>query len=795
MSETTSRKLFFVELLLFVGLFCAAAGLLFPRMWEPVLKLVFDLDAEVESEQAAMESLPALSPEKTTVRIQANRNIGEFRTSLGRTYEIDDLENQFEVRKNDAPIGWPDIDPDAPNVSVDAAEFPELPFQEDDAAPPRPKDEWKIQEMVDPVQDRKPVDAPDILPENLSNEMIGKVEPILDGMPSYVDEDEFLGSKFESLPKSSGRAGKAGKGNPPQLPTDPTWWIRDIQQPQFADRAPMPINLDNVVLMALQRAPEVQVLNTEPEVQRTLIDQNIAAFDWGTFINTAWNDTNIPVGDQLQTGTSGGRFLEQELSVEGGVTKLLATGGDIRLGQTLSRRDNNSQFLDPIDQGISRLVIDYRQPLFRGAGTRYAQRQIVLARLDFEQIQSQSIQGIQEYLVEVVSAYWQLYQARAQLVQTRRSYERAIDLLVRLQNREGIDVTNDQILRAEAAAGARKSEAIRAEYEVRNAQDLLVNLTVGPDSQETNFLELIPEPMVLPEYMPHDIETLAYVALRNRPEIGEALARIKTGETLEYIAVNELLPQLDAILSTSVNGLRGDFDAFGAFGDQFRRGDPSYSVGFEFALPVGNRAAKSAVQRQQLQTRIFTQQFEQSVGDVVLDVRIASRNLERLNSEMQNNYKALHKAAQELEYIRTRQELLLDEGKTGSFYIEDLLASQARLTEAEGRLLASQTGHAIALVDLKRATGELLNAKVNTEQYQPIPVEFVNHVQSIQPIHETLPTNMGTIPTVIESLPAQPIPASQQGSANLLPNIMPIQPKQQNKEFFAPIYVPETGTK
>ena len=796
MSETTSRKLFFVELLLFVGLFCAAAGLLFPKLWEPILGLVVDLDEEDDSGLAVLESLPPASPEQTTVRIQANRNIGEFRTSL-RPYEHDPFDNQFELRENDTPADWPGFELDDSKVSVDSAvsgdlgDMPELLVPGDDAAPSQPENEWKIQEMTDPVQDRKPVNVPEILPGDLSDEVVGKVEPILDGIPSYIDEDEFLNSKFESLPDSPDAT---DKGNIPNIQTEPTWWIREIQRPQFADRAPMPINLDNVVLMALQRAPELQVLNTEPEVQRTLIDQNIAAFDWGTFINTAYDDTDIPVGDQLQTGSTGGRFLEQELSVEGGVTKLLATGGDIRVGQTLSRRDNNSQFLDPDDQGISRLVIDYRQPLFRGAGKRFAQRQIVLARLDFEQIQNQSIQGIQQYLVDVVTAYWELYQARALLVQTRRSYERAIELLTRLRNREGIDVTNDQILRAEAAAGARKTDAIRAEYEVRNAQDVLVNLTVGPDSQEANFLELIPEPMVLPEYMPHDIETLAYVALRNRPEIGEALARIKSGETLEYIAVNELLPQLDAILSTSLNGLRGNFDAFGAFGDQFRIGDPSYSVGFEFGVPIGNRAAKSVVQRQQLQTRIFTQQFEKSVGDVVLDVRIASRNIERLNSEMQNNFKALYKASQELEYIRTRLELLLDAGKTGSLYIEDLLGSQARLTEAEGRLLASQTEHAIALVDLKRATGELLNAKVNAEQYQPIPAEFVNHVQSIQPIDETVPTNLGAIPTVIEPLPAQPIPAYQQGTANLLPKIVPIDTKPK-KEYFAPVFVPATGAK
>ena len=638
MSENPLRKLFYVELALFVGLLTAATFLLFPKSWEPMLALVIDREElDDDSSGPALESLPAFSPQNKSVRVRIqakpNRGVGEFRTSLDRSYES--AENQFEPRSNDPQIVLAG-ERGGSNFSVGSLQQQEVSFSQDDVPPTPPGDEWEIQEMVEPLGLSSPIDVPEILPGELSGDVFGQIEPLLD-----IDKADFLGGEFRTLPAMPGEPND--KSNPAYIPTDPTWWIGEIQQPQFVDRQPLPVNLDNVVLMALQRAPELQVLNTEPEVQRTLIDQNIAAFDWGTFVNTAWNDTSVPVGSLLQTGTAGGRFEETQLSVEGGITKLLATGGDIRVGQSFGRLDNNSLFLTPNDQGISRLVIDYRQPLFRGAGKRYTQRQIVLARLDFEQIQNQSTQRIQEYLVEVVSAYWQLYQARAVLVQTRRSYDRAIELLIRLRNSPGIDVTNDQIFRAEAAAGSRKSDAIRAEYEVRNAQDILVNLTVGPDSQETNFLELIPEPMVLPEYVPNDLETLAYVALRNRPEIGEAIARIKTGETLEYIAVNELLPQLDAILSTSLNGLRGDFDAFGAFSNQFRRGDPSYSVGFEFALPVGNRAAKSAVQRQQLQTKIFTQQFEKSVGDVVLDVRIAARNLERLNSEMQNNFRALQK--------------------------------------------------------------------------------------------------------------------------------------------------------
>jgi len=178
-----------------------------------------------------------------------------------------------------------------------------------------------------------------------------------------------------------------------------------------------------------------------------------------------------------------------------------------------------------------------------------------------------------------------------------------------------------------------------------------------------------------------------------------------------------------------VSGLRGNKSFRGAFGDQFSTGEPSYTVGFQFEVPIGNRAAKSRLQRSQFEAQVFHRQFEQQVGDVVLDARIAGREIERLNRENENNFTALQKAAQELDLIQQRQQLNLDDRKTGSLYIEDLLASQARLTACEARLAQSQISQAIALVDLKRATGELLRS--GAEAYQPVSYEAVPFEESI----------------------------------------------------------------
>jgi outer membrane protein TolC len=695
MSDSKINKSRFTELVLTAGVVTGIVLMLFPGIWKPFIQSW----VEERSNTDSPESTPQLVEPSEPLKIPkphwvdgdekiANISAGQanFRTSLSST------DNSFRPREK--------------KEVVTTTELPEFSIMENQAPEP-PQDDWEILELTPvienttAVQNKPYYDVPEILPIDISDEVVGQVTPMLTEpvMPSIEPMFDNLVPVEESI-----------------------WWMQQIQQPQIADRVPQPINLDQVILMALQQAPEVQVLNTEPEVERSVIDQSIARFDWSTFVDTVWTDTNEPVGSLLTTGRSGGRFLQQEFALEAGMQKRLATGGDIRVAQNFGTLDNNSDFLDPQDQSISRLVIDYRQPLLRGAGQKYATTQIVLAKLNFEQVENESLESLQSYIVDVVSAYWELYQARATLVQNRRSLERALELTHSISSTE-----SDQQVRAEAAISARQTEVIRAEYEVLNAQDRLVNLTVGPNAEQARFAELIPEPMILPESVVADSEALTYVALRNRPEVGQAVAKIKSASALEHVAINELLPRLDAILSTYVTGLQGGTVGRNAFASQFSTGDPSYSVGFGFELPVGNRAAKSRLQRQKLQTRIFSQQFQKTVGDIVLDVRVASRNLERLQAEINNGHQALSKAQQALQAINQRQATARNDRQTSSLYIEDVLAAQARLTLAEQRLLSSQTEYAIALIDLKRATGELVNGKFRADQYLPQTMELIQN--------------------------------------------------------------------
>ncbi len=435
---------------------------------------------------------------------------------------------------------------------------------------------------------------------------------------------------------SSNAVSKSVKPELPPLETgNPGWWMEEIQAPMLADRSQVKTSLDDIIFVAMQNAPQIKILNLQPALQE-LNSTSGSHCSWTDLVETRWN--------------SAGNSADMQL------------------------------------------VFDFCSPPPRGPGSRSGK--VMLAKLNQQRVSDRTLQELQSYLVEVVDGYWKVYVCRATLAQHRRALARAGSLVELLTKRADIQENIDQLKRAEAATAARHSDVIRSEFELVNAQDRLINLTVGPGSQDADCLELLTEPLMMGCCIDVCIPHQTQLALQNRPEIMQAIADIRSATINEDVADSDLVSRLTTVLSRSTDNGKG-------------------------------RDNRPEVNRAQLQSEIFQQQFEKTIGNVVLESRIASRNLQRLNLEVAGNMIAMQKASEELDLIRQRLNVNLDLPRAGSFHIEDMLASQARLTQAELRLVQSQADQALAMVELKRATGQLLRAGDRTilaEQAAAIPV-------------------------------------------------------------------------
>ena len=492
------------------------------------------------------------------------------------------------------------------------------------------------------------------------------------------------------------------------LPKDRlAWWHESVGQPFRNTDMSVSLTVEDLLVRALSHSSQIRVFSELPLIRETSLIEADSAFDWHAFLDSRWDDISEPVGNTLTVGGGGTRFRDHNLNGSAGLRKRTRLGGQLEVAQRLGFQDNNSNFFIPDQQATSRIALSYTQPLMRGRGKVYNESLTVLACIDTDIAGEEFQRQLQSHLLEVVRAYWGLYLERGTFAQKARAFERAESIYQRLKRRANIDAFNSQLISAEAEMKSRRSELKRSTMAVLNAEDRIRSLVNDP-SLESNDLELVPidTPALWPS--PISMEEALATAVQYRPEVNQALKQIQAACVRVNMSKNELMPVLNLVTETYVSGLRGDGRFDQSWTDQFDRGEPSYAIGLQFEIPLGNRAARARHQRRHLEVRQLRSQYETTVQTLKLETRVAVRELETSFDELDTKRTALDAMLAKTSYIQRRWELLPGEGRSGSFVLEDLLAAQSQLSRAENDYLTSLVTYNLAVMNLKRATGTLL---------------------------------------------------------------------------------------
>ena len=501
--------------------------------------------------------------------------------------------------------------------------------------------------------------------------------------------------------------------NTPEMKIPTPWWALPIQGPLLdSQNQHRQLGLMECVHLALQNAPQIEVIRAEVGIRRQEIVRQSAVFDWTSFLESQWQDISEPVGDQLQGVQS--RFRDNNWTARGGVRRRNRIGGQVEVGQELGHRNTNSRFFSPLNQGSSRVVFEYTQPLLRGGGHAVNHSIVELAIADSVAADNAFVAQLQDYILDVIRAYWNLVQLRGELVILRQSVERATGVVTKIEGRQAVDVNPLQMVRAEATEAARRGQIIQAVNAVRQAQDGLLQLVYGANFRDHAESEIIPTEFLSCPIAPLPMHATVEKGLQNRPELRETVQLIKRASLEKGIAKNDLLPILDLTLSVSNSALQGNSDVHRAWLEQFELEEPSYVVGFSFEYPIGNRAARARHEQTLIALRRFQKQFETVIADVTLEVRNAFRDVVAARDEYQAKVNALTLAQQETFLIQKRYELLLDGNDVGRLYLGDLLQTQERLAQAELEALAAQAKCAASIFELERTTGTLLRLNAAT---------------------------------------------------------------------------------
>jgi outer membrane protein TolC len=225
---------------------------------------------------------------------------------------------------------------------------------------------------------------------------------------------------------------------------------------------------------------------------------------------------------------------------------------------------------------------------------------------------------------------------------------------------------------------------------------------------QSTRLELTPQDVPLAQPIDVSIRQATLTALDQRNDIAAALRKIQAVSARVGAARNQVLPRLDLILGTYVAGLDGKTDVFGAIGNQFSEGGPSYAAGLLFEVPVGNRANQARLNRSRWEMQRVMYEFQQSTEVAFAEVEVAVRETRTTFNEMVTKKQAIEASENEVNYLWQRWELLPDPNESAVLLIDDLLDAQERLADEERAFVRAQVSYAMSWVQFRKATGVLL---------------------------------------------------------------------------------------
>ena len=220
------------------------------------------------------------------------------------------------------------------------------------------------------------------------------------------------------------------------------------------------MSVDQLVEAALQYSSYVHVVSVEPRIRQTAIVEEQAAFDWRAFLETTYTDLNEPVGNILTTGTLEDRYKDQTWSTTGDSAVRTFSAA---MWTCLSAWQRGKQL--PLSAAESAGDDPAGTALHTAAAQRcrapYNESRIVLARIHTEISSDQLAAELEEHLIKVTEAYWELYRARAEYFQRQKLVDSAQATLAILEARRGRRRTPTSTP-ARAAVTTRMSEIVRA---------------------------------------------------------------------------------------------------------------------------------------------------------------------------------------------------------------------------------------------------------------------------------------------------------------------------------------------
>ena len=454
------------------------------------------------------------------------------------------------------------------------------------------------------------------------------------------------------------------------------------------------MSLEDCVYRFLQFNYGIEAQSFSPAIETTRVVEAQSAFDAVFYANISKNLIDRPTGSQL-AATEVDQF-----SSTYGIRKTLSTGMTVQGSWELNRQKIPLQFQLINPEWTSTLNLELRQPLLRGFGIDFNRSQIRLAKNNRALSDWTFRRQVRDALRNVEELYWRLVQARRDIAITVRLLGEFEAIYRYLVARSEFDVIPVQLDATKARLERERANFVRRRDNVFNAEDRLLAVLNDPELPIGGRTEIIPDDF--PQLSRIDVDPIAEVqtALDHRPELKEqeltiANARIAVGQ-----ATNLELPRVDVTFRYSIDGLA--INADGAF-DQMTTSDfQTYFILVDVEIPIGNRGPRAARQRAELQRRQAEKALQARMEEIILDVHLSARNIRTTYEQIGPSFESAESREREVSSIVARAERKDINTLNSELGAREALAAERR------SMLAAMVEYNIAIIDLERAKGTLL---------------------------------------------------------------------------------------
>jgi len=401
-------------------------------------------------------------------------------------------------------------------------------------------------------------------------------------------------------------------------------------------------------------------------------------------------------------------------------SQAFATGSYLQVDWNNNRTTSNSPFnsLNPQLFSSARLLV--QQQLLAGFGLGPNLRFLRIARTN-QKISDIAFRAqVIATVTQICDLYWDLVSAYDTEQLEARSVAFANETLDTSRKEFGLEAIPEmEVLKAEGQLATREQELTVARTNLELQELYMKNaITRSLDDPILEEMPVVPVDHLAGQTEPitQPVQEMITDALKSRTELAESSLDLQNRELSRKTARNALLPSLGLYAFYAGSGYGGTpnpqyvsgggtVNAPGGFGgtveNALNNSSPEYQVGFQLSVPLRNRIAKADQYRTELEYRQSQVYLEELKKRIRIEVRNARYALEQGSSRVDAARKARDLAQRTLDIMQKEQKL-------GAGSNQQTLSAEHDLALAESALVTAETAHEKARIEVRRATGNVL---------------------------------------------------------------------------------------